>query len=114
MTDGFVKEPAVATRENFDAKNYTEESLEELKLKDGVRIHENTKVELEVFARDNGKSIVKPFMLVVAKDTGHAEDLRRKIEATTFLKAATRAKSLRFTPTSAVRKKMKQRNSCSP
>jgi len=84
MTDGFVKEPAVATRENFDAKNYNEESLEELKLKDGVRIHENTKVELEVFARDNGKSIVKPFMLVVAKDTGHAEDLRQRIEADDF------------------------------
>ena len=92
MTDGFVKEPAVATRENFDAKNYNEESLEELKLKDGVRIHENTKVELEVFARDNGKSIVKPFMLVVAKDTGHAEDLRKKIEADDFFEGRYKGK----------------------
>lgn len=84
MNDGFVKEPAVATRENFDIKNYTEESLEKLKLEDGVRIHENTKVELEVYARDNSKFIVKPFILVVAKDTSHADELRKAIEADEF------------------------------
>ncbi|MDE1977518.1 MAG: DEAD/DEAH box helicase family protein, partial [Elusimicrobia bacterium] len=53
MEDGFVKEPAVATRENFDARNYKEEKLERLKLEDGIRLHENTRVELEVYARDN-------------------------------------------------------------
>src|SRR2546421_9398830 len=84
LKDGFVKEPAVATRENFEIKNYDERGLEKLKLEDGVRVHENTKVELEVFARDNGKPIVKPFMLVVAKDTDHANDLVKKIEDTLF------------------------------
>jgi type III restriction enzyme len=84
MKDGFVKEPAVATRENFDIRNYDEDGLEKLKLEDGVRVHENTKVELEVYARDNGKPIVKPFMLVVAKDTGHANDLVRRIEDDSF------------------------------
>jgi len=84
MKDGFVKEPAVATRENFDIRNYDENGLEKLKLEDGVRVHENTKVELEVYARDNGKPIVKPFMLVVAKDTGHANDLVRRIEDDSF------------------------------
>src|SRR6202795_3579171 len=39
MKDGFVKEPAVATRENFDIKNYDEAGLEKLKLEDGVRGH---------------------------------------------------------------------------
>lgn len=42
MDDGYVKEPAVATRENFDSSNYTEDGLEKIKLEDGVRIHENT------------------------------------------------------------------------
>jgi len=84
MKDGFVKEPAVATRENFDAKNYDEAGLEKLKLEDGVRVHENSKVELEVFARENGKPIVKPFMLIVAKDTEHANDLRKIIEDESF------------------------------
>ena len=84
MKDGFVKEPAVATRENFDAKNYDEAGLEKLKLEDGIRVHENSKVELEVFARDNGKPIVKPFMLIVAKDTTHANDLHKIIEDEAF------------------------------
>jgi type III restriction enzyme len=84
MKDGFVKEPAVATRENFDIKNYDDAGLEKLKLEDGVRVHENTKVELEVFARENGRPIVKPFMLIVAKDTDHANSLVKVIEDGSF------------------------------
>src|ERR1700678_4211349 len=84
MKDRFVKDPAVATRENFDAKNYDEAGLEKLKLEDGVRIHENSKVELEVYARENGKPIVQPFMLIVAKDTTHANDLHKIIEDESF------------------------------
>jgi len=84
MTDGFVKEPAVATRENFDSANYSAEGLEKVKLEDGVRIHENTKVELEVYARNNNQPIVKPFMLVVAQDTTHANALQQVIEADDF------------------------------
>ncbi len=84
MTDGFVKEPAVATRENFNLKNYDAAGLERLKLEDGVRIHENTKVELEVYARENGKPIVKPFMLVIARDTDHADVLMKAIKEEAF------------------------------
>lgn len=84
MTDGFVKEPAVATRENFDADNYTPEQLEKLKLEDGVRIHENTKVELELFARQNTRPLTKPFMLVVAQDTTHADQIERTIKDDSF------------------------------
>jgi type III restriction enzyme len=84
MKDGFVKEPAVATRENFDVRNYDEAGLEKLKLEDGIRVHENTKVELEVYARENNKSIVKPFMLIVAKETEHADSLVKVIESADF------------------------------
>ncbi|WP_257309742.1 DEAD/DEAH box helicase [Geothrix fuzhouensis] len=75
MKDGFVKEPAVATRENFNPANYTEKQLEKLKLEDGVRIHEFTKVELTTYAKQNGVPYVKPFMLVVAQDVAHANEL---------------------------------------
>jgi type III restriction enzyme len=92
MTDGFVKEPAVATRENFNSKNYDEPSLERLKLEDGVRIHENTKVELEVYARENGKPIVKPFMLVIAKETDHANALMKVIEDEAFFEGRYKGK----------------------
>ena len=84
MTDGFVKEPAVATRENFDPHAYSAAGLEKIKLEDGVRIHENTKVELEVYALNNDKPIVKPFMLVVATDTTHANALQQTIESEEF------------------------------
>lgn len=59
IADGFVKEPAVATRENFKADAYTKEQL---RLEDGVRVHEATKVELETYARNHDLPIVKPFV----------------------------------------------------
>src|SRR3990170_1183042 len=92
MTDGFVKEPAVATRENFDPRNYDASGLERLKLEDGMRIHENTKVELEVYGRENGKPIVKPFMLVIARDTEHANALVSTIEDETFFEGRYKSK----------------------
>jgi type III restriction enzyme len=84
LRDGFVKEPSVATRENFRAENYSEEGLEMLKLEDGVRVHEHTKVQLDIYSRENDKKLIKPFMLVVAKDTTHAGELLRKIESDGF------------------------------
>jgi type III restriction enzyme len=51
MEDGFVKEPAVVTQRNFDAKAMPPEEVERVKLQDGVRMHEATKVELKTYAR---------------------------------------------------------------
>jgi len=84
LVDGYVKEPAVATRENFVAEDYTPEELERLKLADGVCSHEYTKVALETYARNSGKPAVKPFMLVVATDTTHADSLQQFLESAEF------------------------------
>ncbi|PKL30852.1 type III restriction endonuclease subunit R [Candidatus Saccharibacteria bacterium HGW-Saccharibacteria-1] len=84
MDDGYVKEPFVATRSNFDPKQYTAEEIDTIKLEDGLRIHEQTKSALEVFARNNGREIIKPFVLVVAKDTVHAAQIRSTIESGSF------------------------------
>jgi len=84
MEDGFVKEPAVVTQKNFRADQVSPESLEKIKLEDGVRVHENTKVHLETWARQNDKPIVKPFMLVVARDTSHADQLQKFMESEDF------------------------------
>jgi len=81
MEDGFVKEPAVVTQRNFDPNKYSKEDLEEIKLKDGIRLHEATKVELITYAHENDTRIVKPFMLVIARDTTHAKALKEKLEA---------------------------------
>lgn len=84
MEDGFVKEPAVVTQRNFDAKAHTPEEVEKVKLEDGVRLHETTKVELLTYARENGLKPVKPFMLVIARDTTHAAQLKALIESDRF------------------------------
>ncbi|MCX7826932.1 MAG: hypothetical protein N2689_15465, partial [Verrucomicrobiae bacterium] len=51
------------------AETHTPEEVEKIKLEDGVRLHETTKVELVTYARENGVKPVKPFMLVIARDT---------------------------------------------
>jgi type III restriction enzyme len=84
LEDGFVKEPAVVTQRNFDARAHTPEEIEKTKLEDGVRLHETTKVELLTYARENGVQVVKPFMLVIARDTTHAASLLALLESEAF------------------------------
>ncbi|QDY73062.1 type III restriction endonuclease subunit R [Geobacillus thermoleovorans] len=93
MEDGYVKEPAVATRENFNpAKFDNERELERLKLEDGIRVHEETKLELELYARENNEKLVKPFILIVAQDTNHAEELMNIIESDDFFEGRYKGK----------------------
>jgi len=84
MDDGFVKEPAVVTQRNFNASQYSGEQLERIKLEDGIRLHEATKVELLTYARQHGVTPVKPFMLVIARDTIHAAQLLELLENQLF------------------------------
>ena len=84
IDDGFVKEPAVITRENFNPLGKSPEAIQQIKLEDGVRLHETVKVELETYARQSGERIVKPFMLVIARDITHASELMRLIQSDGF------------------------------
>jgi type III restriction enzyme len=84
MEDGFVKEPAVVTRKDFNASGMAPEDIEQLKLEDGIRLHEATKVELNTYARETGKLIIKPFVLVIARDTVHAGQLEKLIQSENF------------------------------
>jgi type III restriction enzyme len=92
MADGFVKEPAVVTRKNFSSAGMTPEAVELMKLQDGVRLHEQVKVELETFARETGNVIVKPFVLVIARDTTHAKQLVDLIQSDAFFLGAYKTK----------------------
>jgi type III restriction enzyme len=84
ISDGFVKDPAVVTRKDFNPASMSPEAIERLKLEDGIYLHENIKAELETYAIQTGKKIVKPFMLVIARDTTHASDLMRLIQSDEF------------------------------
>jgi len=84
MAECFVKEPAVVTQKNFDARQFTPTQLERIKLEDGIRLHESTKVELETYARQNECRQVKPFVLVIARDTTPAKELLDLIQSEKF------------------------------
>lgn len=94
MADGFVKEPAVATRENFRAADYANDQpgtsgltrLEEVKLEDGVHHHEHVKIHLDLYARRTQRKRVHPFMLVVAESIKHAADIKAFVESDRFFK----------------------------
>ena len=88
IADGFVKEPAVVTQQNFDPSAHSASALETIKLQDGVRVHEETKVHLLNYyqnsAQQPGSQPVKPFMLVIARDTTHAAALMATIQSDGF------------------------------
>jgi type III restriction enzyme len=86
IEDGFVKEPAVATRKDFDPSKISQEEVDRIKIEDGIRIHEDTKISLDIYARDNKAEMVKPFVLVVAKDTEHAGQIKSLIQSNAFFK----------------------------
>jgi len=87
MADGFVKEPAVVTRKNFNPAGMSAQEMEQLKLKDGLRLHEAVKVELETYARETGNPVVKPFLLVIARDTTHAGQLVQLVQSDEFFES---------------------------
>lgn len=84
IRDGYVKEPAVATRENFSPKQYSADELEKIKLHDAVCIHESRKASLQIYADNKGVKTVKPFILVVATDTKHSAELKGYMESPEF------------------------------
>lgn len=87
MRDGFVKEPAVATRKNLSQeklKKLKPEELDHLKLEDAIRVHENTKTHLLRYAKNNGLPVVKPFILVISQNTEHAGELEQYIKSEQF------------------------------
>lgn len=107
IEDGFVKEPAVVTQRDFNVKQHTPEEVERVKLEDGVRLHEATKAELLTYARENDAKVIKPFMLVIARDTTHAGQLLALLESNVFFEGAIAARPSRSTPARAARMKRK-------
>jgi type III restriction enzyme len=84
ITDDLVKDPAVVTRKDFNPASLSPAAIEQIKLEDGIYLHENIKAELKIYALQTGKPIVKPFMLVIARDTTHATQLLELIKSDEF------------------------------
>lgn len=91
----YVKVPCVVTRKDFDPTQYTDEEIEHEKLKDGIKMHINTREALDTYSRLHpGKRLIKPFMLVVAKDTNHSKQIKEYICSDSFFKGYYKKKVL--------------------
>jgi type III restriction enzyme len=85
LTDGlYVKNPTIATRKDFDPQGRSEEEIEKIKLEDAVSIHEDTKQELKLYSLNTGNRLVKPFILVVCRDTNHAKSVYDLVNSPEF------------------------------
>ncbi len=87
ICDGYVKKPAVVGRLDFNRDLYgsgNSEALKNLKIKDGIKVHESIKAELQVYADNKKAKLVKPFMMIVAQNIDHAESIEAKIKSDDF------------------------------
>ncbi|MFI3174578.1 MAG: DEAD/DEAH box helicase family protein [Bacillota bacterium] len=80
----YVKVPVVVTRKDFNPDQYTPAELEKEKLNDGIKLHIETQGTLELYAKTYDKKRVKPFVLVVAKDTTHAKEIHNYLTSNDF------------------------------
>lgn len=85
LADGkYVKIPTIAKRRNFQRGGLSEREVDIIKLEDAISIHEHTKAHLELYSRQNKLPLVKPFILVICKNIGHATDTLHMIEDELF------------------------------
>jgi len=97
LTEGkFVKNPAIATRKNFQNAKLTLKEVEIIKLEDAVSVHLDTKNELEVYSKNNGVKLVKPFILVVCKDITHSKEIFELINSDEFYDGEFKGKVLQI------------------
>lgn len=99
IEDGYTRTPFAVTRSDIDFYNFGDEQLDKMMLLDGISCHENTKRKLEMYAVNNSTPdkplrVVKPFMLVVCKDTTHATWVEEYIRSDEFRGGAYRNKTI--------------------
>ncbi len=94
IEEGYTRTPFAVTRTDIDFYNFGEEQTDKLMLSDGILCHEATKSKLQAYAENNGVRAIKPFMLVVCKDTDHAKWVEDYIRSDAFHGGAYRNKTL--------------------
>ena len=92
----YVKDPTIAGRKNFDKKDWSPEEIENMKLIDGINVHERTKTAIELYAKQNGRHVVHPFILVACRDIAHAKAVTEKLESDTIMHGRYKGRVLRI------------------
>ncbi|MBO6178181.1 MAG: DEAD/DEAH box helicase family protein [Selenomonadaceae bacterium] len=96
IADGYTRTPYAMTRENMGHISFGEEEFDRLMLEDGIKWHEHIKEALAAYARVHNKRIVKPFALVVCKNTAHAEQILKFIQSDNFFDGKYRNKVIKI------------------
>lgn len=97
LEDGkYVKNPAIATRKNFNKGSLNEQEIEIIKLEDAISLHQDTKNELEIYSQNNEVPLVKPFILVVCRDISHAKEVFERINSDSFYDGQYKGKALQI------------------
>lgn len=78
----YLKIPVVMGRTNTGG--YSAEDIEEMKIRDGLTLHENRKKVVYQYCLDNNLDYVKPIVLIACKDTEHAKKIRAMIDSDSF------------------------------
>ena len=81
--EGCLKIPVVMGRSNM--AGYNQDDIEEMKIRDGLTLHEHRKSVLREYCSENGLDYVKPIVLIACKDTDHAKKIRGLIDSDSFL-----------------------------
>lgn len=81
--EGYLKIPVVMGRSNM--AGYNQDDIEEMKIRDGLTLHEHRKTILREYCSDNDLDYVKPIVLIACKDTEHAKKIRALIDNNSFL-----------------------------
>ena len=80
--EGYLKIPVVMGRSN--TAGYSQEDIEEMKIRDGLTLHEHRKTVLREYCSENDLDYVKPIVLIACKDTEHAKKVRALIDSDSF------------------------------
>ena len=85
IEDGYTRTPYAVTRSDIDFYNFGDDQLDQLMITDGITCHETIRKRLELYARNHPEyRLIKPFMMIVCKDTAHAEKVRSFIQSDAF------------------------------
>lgn len=88
--EGYLKIPVVMGRSNM--AGYNQNDIEEMKIRDGLTLHEHRKAVLREYCNEHNLDYVKPIVLVACKDTEHAKKIRALIDNDDFQKGKYKGK----------------------
>ena len=81
--EGYLKIPVVMGRSNI--AGYSQDDIEEMKIRDGLTLHEHRKSVLREYCANHELDYVKPIVLIACKDTEHAKKIRALIDSDDFM-----------------------------